>query len=69
VRGETTQNNPCAETFPTNPHMSNFDSRYSSYARLDIFFLVRVLVKAKFLDCHGSQIPDRVRLSPISQPL
>jgi hypothetical protein len=40
-----TQNNSCAETFPKSPYMSHTDRRNSSYARKDIFFLVRALVK------------------------
>jgi hypothetical protein len=34
--------------------MSNFDSRNSSYARKDVIFLVRVLIKARFLDSKAT---------------
>jgi hypothetical protein len=49
-----TQNNPCAENFPMSPYMSHSDSKNSSYARKDIFFLVRVLVKASFPDSKAT---------------
>jgi hypothetical protein len=45
--------------------MSNFDSRNSRYARKDVFFLVRVLVKARFPNSidPGSQIPKSPQIT------
>jgi hypothetical protein len=45
-----TENNLYAETFQTSSHMFKSDSRNSSYACKSAFFVVRVLVKARFLD-------------------
>jgi hypothetical protein len=44
------ENDPYAETFRTSPHMSNSVSRNPSYACKSVFFLVKVLVKARFPD-------------------
>jgi hypothetical protein len=57
-----TQNNPCAETFPTSPYMSHSESRNSTNARKDIFFLVRVLVKARFSDSKATNPKSRTVL-------
>jgi hypothetical protein len=40
--------------------MSNIDSRNSSYARKDVFFLVKVLVKVRF---QGSNARDTESLT------
>jgi hypothetical protein len=47
----------------TSPHMSNFDSRNSSYARKDMLFLVRVLGKVR------SRADSRTPKSRISKSL
>jgi hypothetical protein len=47
--GDQAQNNSCADSFPTSPFFQ-FEKRNSSYARKDVFFLERVLVKVRFLD-------------------
>jgi hypothetical protein len=39
-----------AKTFQMSTHLFNLNHRNSSYACKSVFFLVRVLVKARFLD-------------------
>jgi hypothetical protein len=46
--------------------MSNSDSRISSYARKDVFFLVRVLVKVRFPDSKATDPTEpTVSVEPI----
>jgi hypothetical protein len=55
-----------AETFQTSHHMSNSDSRNSSYAYKFVFFLVRVLVKARFQDCQATDPKSQTVLLAIA---
>jgi hypothetical protein len=48
--GNVPLNFPRAKTFQTSPHMFNLRQRNSSYTSKGVFFLVRVLVKARFPD-------------------
>jgi hypothetical protein len=61
-------NNLCAKTFQMSSHLFNLNHRNSSYACKSVFFLVRVLVKARFPDSLATdQKSQTVLLTTVKQ--